>query len=68
MKDMSNSRSLSEKRFSVSIPQEIEGDIAELKKTQYFDRSRSEMIRYLIKKGLDAVRREQVDGNTDRPA
>lgn len=59
MRDVSKPCVMSKNRFSVSIPQGLEDKIAELKKEQYFDRPRSEMIRFLIQKGLEAIEREQ---------
>lgn len=59
MRDMSKPCGIAKNRFSVSIPQGLEDQIAELKKEQYFDKPRSEMIRFLIQKGLEAIEREQ---------
>ena len=61
MKNMSKPRGIAKNRFSVSIPQGLEDQIAELKKEQYFDKPRSEMIRFLIRKGLEAVVCEQAN-------
>jgi len=58
---MSKPHGIAKNRFSVSIPQGLEAEIAELKKEQYFDKPRSEMIRFLIQKGLEVVRREQAE-------
>ena len=59
MRDMSKPCGIAKNRFSVSIPHGLEKEVADLKKSQYFDKPRSEMIRFLIQKGLEAVRREQ---------
>lgn len=42
------------KRISVSIPIEIEKDLDELKKTRFYKEPQSEMLRYLIKLGIQA--------------
>ena len=59
MQNVSNPDGVTAKRFSVSIPPECEPAIAELKKTQYFDRSKSDLIRDLIRKGLEAEKVEK---------
>ena len=59
MQNVSNPERVSAKRFSVSMPPECEPEISELKKTQYFDKSKSELIRDLIRKGLEAEKKER---------
>ena len=54
MQNVSNPDRASTSRFSVSIPPECASAIAELKKTQYYDRSKAELIRDLIRKGLES--------------
>ena len=59
MQNVSNPDGVTAKRFSVTIPPECESEIAELKKTQYFDRPKADLIRDLIRKGLEAEKVEK---------
>lgn len=43
------------KRFSVTMTPEIEPALLKLKQEQFFDRSRTEMIQFLLKRGLESV-------------
>lgn len=42
------------KRMTVSFPAEWESEIAKLKKERFYDKPTSELIRYLIQKGLES--------------
>jgi len=43
------------KRFTISITPEMDATLAQLKKEVYYDRTRSEMIRDIIMRGLAAT-------------
>lgn len=44
------------KRISVTIPNELEKDLDELKKERFYNKPQSEMLRYLIRLGLQKSR------------
>lgn len=46
------------KRFMLTVPDDIESDAAEVKKDLYYNKPYSEMYRQLIRKGLDALKQE----------
>ncbi len=48
------------KRFTISITPDIEQGLNKLKKEQFYDKAQSEMVRYLIKLGLNFVSSEQI--------
>ena len=58
------------KRFMLSVPSDVETDAAEVKRRLFYDKPYSEMYRYLIRKGLDAIKTEPSHSNPskDRPA
>lgn len=47
------------RRFILSVPSDIEADIADMKQTLFQDMSYSEMYRVLIRTGLDALKKEE---------
>lgn len=50
------------KRLSISIPKELELDLDRLKKEQFYKEPQSEMLRYLLRLGIQA-NKEQVENN-----
>lgn len=47
------------KRFTVSITKEMEKDLSDQKKETYYANTQSEMIRDLIRRGLEDLKREK---------
>jgi hypothetical protein len=45
------------KRFTVTIPTELDPELRKIKQDQFFDKSQTEMIQYLIRLGLEAARK-----------
>ncbi len=43
------------KRFTISVTRDIEQGLNKLKKEQFYDKAQSEMVRYLIKLGLNSI-------------
>lgn len=48
------------KRFILTVPDDIQMDVADIKRELFFDESYSEMYRQLIRMGLDALKAEKV--------
>ncbi|MDO5547660.1 MAG: hypothetical protein Q4F79_04155 [Eubacteriales bacterium] len=48
------------KRFMLTVPDDIEADVARVKRELFHDKSYSEMYRQLIRMGLDALKAEKV--------
>lgn len=46
------------KRFMLTLPDDIAADVADIKRVNFFDKSYSEMYRYLIRRGLDSLKVE----------
>lgn len=46
------------KRFMITVPRDIEVDVADVKKNLFCDKTYSEIYRYLIRRGLDALKTE----------
>ena len=59
MQNKANPGVVSPNRFSVSIPPELEPEITDLKRTQFYNKSKADLIRHLLKKGLEAEKREK---------
>jgi len=49
------------KRFLVTQQSDWDERFDRLKQERFYDRSKAEMVRYLITKGLEAVEREQAE-------
>lgn len=49
------------KRMTVTILPEWENDFDKLKREKFYNTSKSELIRYLIKTGLDEVKRKELN-------
>lgn len=47
------------KRFTVSIPHDMESGLDALKKEKYYKTTRSEMIRDLLERGLESFHSEK---------
>lgn len=47
------------KRFMLTVPDNIEADVAEVKRSLFYDKSYAEMYRYLIRMGLDSLKAEK---------
>lgn len=48
------------KRMTISLMPEWDEDMRNLKKEQFYDKSKSEMLRYLIQIGLKVAKEEQL--------
>lgn len=51
------------KRFTISIPPEMEEELDKLKQKSYYDHSRTTMIRDLIARGLENCKDTESDKN-----
>lgn len=51
--------STSLKRFSISIPVDIEEELDTLKQKEFYNKTQSEMLRHLIKLGLKASKEKE---------
>ena len=48
-------------RFILSLTPELEAEANELKKSEFFNKSKAEMYRYLISLGLESVKDKKVN-------
>lgn len=48
------------KRFTVTITPEIESDLLKLKREQFFNQSRTEMIQFVLKRGLEPTKEGEI--------
>lgn len=48
------------RRLSVTIPSEIEDDLDKLKQEKFYKEPQSEMLRYLIKLGLQLTKEQEI--------
>lgn len=48
-----------DKRFMLTVPEDIEADAAVVKRELFYDKPYSEMYRQLIRMGLDALKAEK---------
>lgn len=53
------------KRFTVTIPQNMEMEIEAMKRQQYYSITQSELIRDLLMRGLEVINQEK--GNSQGP-
>lgn len=49
------------KRFSISLTPDLEADLDALKKDKFYNRTQSDIIRFLITLGLETFKREEND-------
>jgi metal-responsive CopG/Arc/MetJ family transcriptional regulator len=56
------------KRFTVSITRDMEMDLDTAKKEAYYKDSQSKMIRDLINRGLDSLKKENSINNQSKSA
>lgn len=49
------------KRMTITFLPEWENDLRSLKKEQFYDKSKSEMIRFLIQQGLTATKEKALN-------
>lgn len=47
------------KRFMLTVPDDIEADAAEVKRSLFYDKPYAEMYRYLIRMGLNSLKAEK---------
>lgn len=47
------------KRFTVTIPQSMEVELDAMKRQQYYSKTQSELIRDLLMRGLEVIKKEQ---------
>ena len=50
------------KRFMLTVPDDIEVDVAEVKRDLFYDKPYSEMYRQLIRMGLDSLKATKENG------
>lgn len=48
------------RRFMVSLTPEIDAELKKLKKKEFYDKTQSEMVRYLISLGLSEKKKEKL--------
>lgn len=57
------------KRVMLSLPKDLASETDEVKRHQFYDKPYSEMYRYLLQRGLDALKAEQPSKpHENRPA
>lgn len=56
------------KRFTISIPPDMEISLDKLKQTQFYNKSEAEMFRFLIQRGLEEIGRSSKDASKEPPA
>lgn len=53
-------------RTTITIPNEWESELRSLKQEQFYDKSKSELLRYLIQQGLEQIRKSKA--TQEKPA
>lgn len=53
-------------RTTITIPNEWESELRSLKQEQFYDKSKSELLRYLIQQGLEQTRKSKA--TQEKPA
>lgn len=47
------------KRFTISLTPELERDLDDLKRREFYNKTQTEMVRHLIEKGLQSMNNTQ---------
>ncbi len=56
------------KRFTISLPPDLEISLDKLKQAQFYNRPEAEMLRFLIQRGLESIGESPEESLKDPPA